>query len=90
MSGQTITVQVTDFKRGVRYARSWGRFDGGSKTWTLDVSRMGTAINSIDERGFLNGYGLRVVAPSSHCGRWIADQGCPMHGELCHEHPELF
>lgn len=84
MAQQTVRVKVTaqwqNFNRAVAQAkRLHGKFDGASKTWLIPAS-MAQYVRPAD--------GLRIVDDTAdtnveHCTRWTADQGCPLHGEVC-------
>ena len=87
MAQQTVRVQVIskDRKRfydAVAYAkRLHGTFDSASQTWLIPASM---AAQYLPDGA---AHGLKVVEPADtsveHCGRWTADQGCPLHGEVC-------
>jgi len=63
----TVTVQVVDFARGIRYARAMGgRYDGISRTWEIPAER--------PELGALASYGLRRVSAATVVRRYEDDE----------------
>jgi hypothetical protein len=75
----TITVRVNNdrwFGKTVASLRKiGGRFDGASKTWTVDTS---SSYNQATIRQIKSS--LTLV---NGCPHYTRDQGCPMHGETC-------
>ena len=78
-SQTTITVRINNdrwFAKTLKDVKSiGGRYDAGSKTWTLNA---GDSYNQAVIRKL--GSSLQIV---NGCPLYIRDQGCPLHGETC-------
>jgi hypothetical protein len=88
MSTITVKVSQKNFAKGVKYAKTFGgKYDGGSKTWTIPTHRNGVYNNACNALG---NYGLIEVSRSegSQAGAVVAtgdhDGNCPANfGGAC-------
>lgn len=88
MTQQTVTVRLAGgkgFATGLKYAKQQGgRFDATTKLWTLPVTAQVERMLNAPAA-----YGWVVVGRGGNegqidrCPLYTAEQGCPLHGEVC-------
>jgi hypothetical protein len=79
MTTATFKLSQSNFSKGLKYARQWGgTYDPTTKTWTIQIAKMGGAINAPQA------YGLIPVAAHHRAQH---DANCPaVHGLACECH----
>jgi hypothetical protein len=71
--GATFQAAINNLKK------SGAIYNPADKTWVVKSS-----MSVLQRKGEL---GLAVVTPNAEndiCRLWTIDQGCPIHGEVCH------